>query len=376
MGFWETTWWGNTPGRWLVALGVLAATLALLRVAARLVVGRLTALSRRTETRLDDLASLLLDRTGAPFLFVVAVWAAAWFVTLPARVDGGIRVVAVLALLAQAAVWGSAVIEFTLDHYRRRQLADDAEAVTTMTAFGFLGKLALWSTVLLLALDNMGFEIKTLLAGLGVGGIAVALALQTILGDLFASLSIVLDKPFVIGDFLTVGDHMGTVEQIGIKTTRIRSLSGEQLVFSNADLLGSRIRNYGRMRERRVVFTVGVTYGTPPDAAERIPDMIRESLSRHEEVRVDRSHLKELGDSALVYETVYYVSDPAFNVYMDIQQEVNLDLVRRFAEEEIDFAYPTRTVHVQRPGERAGRGGGAEEDAPDAGGLRPEPAGV
>ncbi|HKK08681.1 MAG TPA: mechanosensitive ion channel family protein, partial [Gemmatimonadota bacterium] len=213
------------------------------------------------------------------------------------------------------------------------------------------------------------FQIKTLLAGLGVGGIAVALAVQTILGDLFASLSIVLDKPFVIGDFLAVGEHTGTVEQIGIKTTRIRSLSGEQLVFSNADLLSSRIRNYGRMRERRAVFTVGVTYGTPPGTARRIPDLIREALAEHDEVRVDRCHFKAFGDSALIYETVYYVSDPAYNLYMDIQQEVNLELMRLFAEEGIEFAYPTRTVHLRA--ERAGA-----DDPPGTGDPAPEPVRV
>jgi small-conductance mechanosensitive channel len=347
MSFWETPFYGNTPARWLTAAGVLLATLAIFRPVASLAARRLEAFSRRTQTRLDDLASLLLDRTGAPFLFVAAVWAASYFVKLPARVAGGIHVAAILALLAQAGVWGGAAITFFIRGYRDRQLEADAGAVTTVSAFGFIGKLILWSTLLILALDNLGFEVKALLAGLGVGGIAVALAVQNILGDLFASLSIVLDKPFVIGDFLVVGEHMGTVEQVGIKTTRIRSLSGEQLVFSNADLLKSRIRNYGRMHERRAVFEFGVTYDTPPDVAERIPDMVREALRDHDEVRVDRSHFREFGDSALEFETVYFVSDPAFNTYMDIQQAVNLDLMRRFEDEGIEFAFPTRTVHLE-----------------------------
>jgi small-conductance mechanosensitive channel len=367
MNFWETPFYGNTPARWLTAAGVLLATLVIFRLVASVVVRRLEAFSRRTDTRLDDLASLLLDRTGAPFLFVVAVWAASYSVKLPVRLEGGIRVAAVLALLAQAGVWGGAAITFFIRGYRNRQLEVDAEAVTTVSAFGFIGKLILWSTLLILALDNLGFEVKTLLAGLGVGGIAVALAVQNILGDLFASLSIVLDKPFVIGDFLVVGDHMGTVEQVGIKTTRIRSLSGEQLVFSNADLLESRIRNYGRMRERRAVFEFGVTYDTPPDVAERIPDMVRDILRGHDEVRVDRSHFKAFGDSALEFETVYFVSDPAFNTYMDIQQAVNLDLMRRFEDERIEFAFPTRTVRLD---------GRAPRGEPRTIGPTPEPSRV
>lgn len=366
MGLWEATYWGNTPERWLVAVGVFVGTLIVLRVVTRVVVARVRALSKRTGTRLDDLAALFLEHTTLAFLALVALWAGALFVTLPTGVERAIRIVAILALLWQTGVWGNAVIAFVIAGYRERQLEKDAATVTTVSAFGFIGKLALWSTILLLALDNMGFQIKTLLAGLGVGGVAVALAVQNILGDLFASLSIVLDKPFVIGDFLIVGDHMGTVEQIGIKTTRLRSLSGEQLVFSNTDLLGSRIRNYGRMNERRVVFTVGVTYDTPPDVARGIPDTIRDILSTHEQVRVDRSHFKEFGDSALVFETVYYVSDPAYNVYMDIQQAVNLELMRRFEARGIEFAYPTRTVILQRP----------EPERGDAVSLEPEPAGA
>ncbi len=198
----------------------------------------------------------------------------------------------------------------------------------------------------------------------------MALAVQSILGDLFASLSIVLDRPFVLGDFLIIGEDMGSVEHIGLKTTRIRSLSGEQLVFSNADLLQSRIRNFGRMKERRVVFRVGVTYDTPPELAERIPSLLREILAEEEQVRVDRCHFKELGDSALVFETVYYVEDPAYIVYADIQQRVNVGIMRRFEAEGIEFAYPTQTVVLQGTGgSRVGEGGarpGGESTRPAA----------
>jgi small-conductance mechanosensitive channel len=201
--------------------------------------------------------------------------------------------------------------------------------------------------VFLLILDNLGVNITGLVAGLGIGGIAVALAVQNILGDLFASLSIVLDKPFMIGDYVVVDTLSGTVEHIGLKTTRIRSLSGEQLIFSNNDLLKSRIRNYKRMEERRIVFGFGVIYQTPVEKLIRIKKQVAEIIEKQEHARLDRVHFKEYGDSSLNFEVVYFVDDPAYALYMDIQENINLELFRRFTEEGIEFAYPTRTLYVQ-----------------------------
>jgi small-conductance mechanosensitive channel len=217
---------------------------------------------------------------------------------------------------------------------------------------GFVGRLVLWAVVLLLVLDNLGVDVTALVAGLGVGGIAVALAVQNILGDLFASLSIVLDKPFTIGDFLIIDDYLGSVEHIGLKTTRMRSLSGEQLVFSNTDLLKSRIKNYGRMFERRVIFDIGVTYQTPREKLQMIPDIIRSAIEAQEPVRFDRSHFRAYGDFSLSFETVYYVLKPDYNLYMDIQQAINLHIHARFEAEGIEFAYPTQTLFVEKSGAR------------------------
>ncbi len=211
--------------------------------------------------------------------------------------------------------------------------------------------------VLLLSLQNVGVDVTALVAGLGVGGIAVALALQNILGDLFASLAIVLDKPFVLGDFINVGgEFLGSIEAIGLKTTRIRSLSGEQLVFSNSDLLGSRIRNYGRMAERRIAFTVGVTYETPKDRLAEIPGIIREAVEAQDKVRFDRSHFQKFGDFSLDFETVYYVLSPDYSTYMDIQQAINLRLFGEFGDRGIEFAYPTQTLHLFKQPEPAKSG--------------------
>jgi small-conductance mechanosensitive channel len=212
----------------------------------------------------------------------------------------------------------------------------------------FVGRVAVWSIVLLVLLDNLGVDITTLVAGLGVGGVAVALAAQNILGDLFASLSIVLDRPFVVGDFLNVGDFLGTVEKVGIKTTRIRSLSGEQLIFANNDLLGSRIRNYGRMQQRRVVFSIGVTYQTPPEKLAAISDMLREAVEAQQDVRFDRAHFAKYGDFALIYEIVYYCLSADYNRYMDVQQAINIRIYERLAEAGVEFAYPTQTLYLAR----------------------------
>jgi small-conductance mechanosensitive channel len=191
-------------------------------------------------------------------------------------------------------------------------------------------------------------QITPLLASLGIGGLAVALALQNVLSDLFASLSIVLDKPFVIDDFIAVDDLQGTVEHVGLKTTRLRSLSGEQLVFSNSDLLSSRVRNYKRMLERRATFTIGVIYGTPVEALREIPKLIRAAVESQPNTRMDRTHFQKFGDSSLDFETVYFMLVPDYAVFMDVQQEINLYLYEAFQERGLEFAFPTRTLWLEQ----------------------------
>jgi small-conductance mechanosensitive channel len=252
----------------------------------------------------------------------------------------------VVALAIQAALWANRAVSAWLDRYRADRLETDPGAVTTLQGMSYVVRLAIWSGALLLLLDNLGIDVTALVAGLGVGGIAIALAVQSVLGDLFASLSIALDKPFVNGDFVIVGDFLGTIERVGLKTTRVRSLSGEQIVFSNSDLLSSRIRNYKRMEERRVVFSLGVVYQTPPDALREIPPMIRAIIEGLEDTRFDRAHFKAFGDSAYLFEVVYYVLQPDYNLYMDIQQQINLAICEQFAERGIEIAYPTRTLFV------------------------------
>lgn len=330
-----------------IALAVALATTAALYVIKYAAVIRVKRVAQRTETRIDDLIVTVIAATKIWLLIPLAVYIGTSVLALPPKIDRVISSTAIIALLLQVAVWGNHLIAGWLSQNLKQKIQQDAAAATTLSVVGFITRLALWSVVVLLALGNLGFDITGLVAGLGIGGIAVALAAQNILGDLFASLSIVLDKPFLIGDFIIVDEKPGTVEYIGLKTTRIRSLGGEQLVFSNADLLKSPIRNYKRMRERRVVFTLGVAYQTPAEKLERIPPIIREIIDSQEKSRFDRAHFKEYGDFALIFEVVHYILGADYNVYMDVQQVINFAIFRRFQAEGIEFAYPTQTLYVK-----------------------------
>ena len=343
------SFYGNGLQAWIIALTLFFVVLAVLAGAKRILGKKLIDLARGTKNHLDDLFADLIPKTRLYFFVALALYAASIPLDLPNRALSLIQGFAIVAGLVQVAVWAMGIVAWVVQHYVRLELGESEAHVATTAALTFMGKVIVWTVVLLLALENLGVDVTTLIAGLGVGGIAVALAAQNILGDLFASLSIMLDKPFVVGDFIIVGDLLGTVEYIGLKSTRVRSLHGEQLVFSNGDLLTSRIRNYKRMQERRIVFSFGVTYETPYEKLAAIPFTVRKVIESIEDTRFDRAHFKEYGESSLNFEVVYYMRVPDYNAYMDTQQIVNLELYRRFESEGISFAYPTRTVHLQQP---------------------------
>ncbi|MBI2201612.1 MAG: mechanosensitive ion channel family protein [Armatimonadetes bacterium] len=345
----EWTWYGNTAQQWLLALAVAGVVAVGLRVVKKIVADRLAARATRTGTDLDNLASDLAARTRRFFILVIALYAGSLVLALPAAAARVRDLAAAAAVLVQLALWGNGLITFGVSRYMQRRLEQDAASATTIAVLGFAARLLLWTVALLLALDNFGIDVTALVAGLGVGGIAVALALQNILGDLFAAFSIALDKPFNIGDFIVVDDFLGTVEHIGLKTTRVRSLSGEQVIFSNGDLLRSRIRNYKQMYERRVVFGFGVTYETPPEKLAAIPALVRRIVEAQPQARFDRAHFKAYGDYSLNFEVAYYVLTPTYNTYMDIQQIINLEIYRQFQAEGIEFAYPTQILYHRGP---------------------------
>lgn len=339
----------NSVQSWFTSF-VIASAVILLAFVARHI------LLRRVQSMLDDrqqalrIVHDLVKQTRWLFVLIVAVSLGSGVLEMQTKIRTVINTITVIALLIQMGLWASAAFRVSIERYRERQRTENPASVTTINILNFVTRLLLWVIVLLLVLDNLGVNITALVAGLGVGGVAVALAVQTILSDLLSSLSIALDKPFVVGDFLMVGDMLGSVEYVGLKTTRLRSLSGEQLVFSNTDLLGSRIRNFGRMYERRVAFNLGVTYQTEREKLRRIPGIIREAIESQQHTRFDRSHFKEYGAYSLNFESVYYISSPDYNQYMDIQQAINLAIHEAFEREGIEFAYPTQTLIMQQAG--------------------------
>ena len=346
--FLDRVFYQNSVREWAIAFAVaLVAFLALLLVRF-LLVGRLGAQARRTTTELDDILVEIVARTRPYFLAAVAIVVGSRFLVLPSTTDRYFDAAFALVLLVQCGLWGGTAVDLWI-HRRAgfRATHGDAASITTMRALGIAAKLVLWTIIFITALDKFGVNVTTLVTGLGIGGVAIALAVQNVLGDLFAALSIVFDKPFDVGDAIAVDQMSGTVERIGLKTTRIRSISGEQIIISNSELLKSRIRNYKRQLDRRVVFTTDVTYDTKPDVIARIPAMIREVVTAQNPVRFDRSHFTQYLDSALRIETVYYVLDADYGRYLDIQQTINLELLRRFAAEEIQFAFPTRTIALE-----------------------------
>ena len=337
----------NTAQDWIIAAVLVVIVMVVVRTVIGIALRRLSAIASKTETDVDDLVTELLEKTKFLFVALLALYAGSFSLTLSQEVGAVLSTTLVLGLLAQGAFWANGIVNYMLGSWARQKFQADPTISTALGSVGFLIRFAVWSTFVMLALANLDIDIGPLIASLGIGGVALALALQGVLGDLFASLSIIFDKPFAVGDSIQVGDLSGTAEHVGLKSTRLRSVTGEQLVFSNGDLLSSRIRNYQRRQERRCAFTLGVTYDTPSEKLERIPDLIREIIESRENTRFDRCFFMVFGDSALNFETVYYILVPDFKTYGETHHAVNLEIFRRFGAEGIEFAYPTQKVYFE-----------------------------
>jgi small-conductance mechanosensitive channel len=351
----KTAYYGNTLAAWAKAFLTFALWFTVLPLA-RAFIGR------RLKKRMDHhpvgflmLLRKLVDSTTRLFMIAVATYLALRWLEIPPRADKVVDMAILVIVWWQVGHWLSAAVRFAIDRRRGQEPAAEGEA--SLNILRFVAMLAVWIVAFLMLLANLGVEIMPLVAGLGVGGIAIALAVQNVLGDLFASLSIALDKPFRVGDFLVIGEEKGTVERIGIKSTRLRSLSGEQIVMSNGDLLKSRVRNYGLLYERRISFTVGIVYETPPEKVREVARLLEEAIRAQARTRFDRAHFARFGDFALTFEAVYTVLDAEYNAYMDIQQAINLRLMEEFGRRGIEFAYPTtKQFTVNLPGAAADGG--------------------
>ncbi|MDF1505544.1 mechanosensitive ion channel family protein [Roseisolibacter sp. H3M3-2] len=338
---------GNPLAAWAAAAGILAGVFAALVVVRRLLVRRLERTAPASSTMADDVFLDGLRRTRKSFLFALALVAASLALEIPESRRTLIEKLATVVALVQLASWGTGAIAFWLLRMTRERQASDRASLTTLNVIAVVARVVLWALLFLLALQSFGVDVTALITGLGIAGVAVALAVQNVLGDVLASLSIALDKPFVIGDYIVVDAFQGTVEEIGLKTTRIRSLTGEQIIVANAELLKARIRNYQRQTERRVAFTLLFPLETPPDAIERVPPLVRETILENSPVRLDRVHFAAITDQALAVEAVYFVLDANHAVHVEIQQRINLALLRRLSAAGVRLAVPTRSVVVK-----------------------------
>lgn len=333
---------------WAMAAAVAAGSAVAMVFVRAFVLRRMATLSRRTGTRLDDFVVKMLSQTYLLFIIAFALYFGSTFLALTAKQDKFVTRIAIACLLLQAAIWGDAGLRAWRDQFRVGPV--DSERRASSGVLCFISRLLLWVIVTLMVLDNFGINITTLVASLGIGGVAVALATQNILGDLFASLSIMLDKPFEVGDFIIVGDVLGSVEHIGLKTTRVRGLGGEQVVFSNGELLKSRIHNHKRMQTRRVAFVLRVAYGMGDELLGRIPQIIREIVTSKDNVDFERAHFFSWGQWSLDFEIVYHYRSPDYLLHMDTQQAIFLEIYRRFQQEGIEFAHPLSIVRLADPG--------------------------
>lgn len=337
---------GISMETWLKAVILAVLSYVIIELLIRVVMQRMNALAKRTDKRFGYILADALGATKHTLITLIAILIGLHMVTLPEKLELRLSQISVILIGIQLILWINRSINAWVERLGGEEGKPELRNRATTTTMVFLLRLAVILTVILAVLANLGVNITAFVASLGIGGIAIALALQNVLSDLFASLSIGLDKPFEIGDFIIVDDMLGTVEYVGVKTTRLRSLGGELIIRSNAELLKSVIRNYKSMQERRIVFGFRIMYETPIDKVPQVAQAVRDIITNIPDARLDRAHFSKLGSSSLEFEVVYYVLSPDYALYMDVQQRINLDLMRYCDAQKIGFAYPTTMLHV------------------------------
>lgn len=341
MNLLDRTYFENTIQDYLIAVTIVIGGIILIKL--------LRPILKRKLSSTDNVYIkyfLHIEAYTYPVLLILVIYAALNWLTFPVRATTFLHYVFTVAFVFLLIRLISAAVRTAISSYLVEQDETGGKLKQVRGIILILNAI-LWTIGLIFLFDNLGFNVTAVLTGLGVGGIAIALAAQTILGDLFNYFVIFFDRPFELGDFIIVDDKLGTVEYIGIKTTRIRSLQGEQIVFSNSNLTNSRIHNYKKMLERRVLFKLGVVYDTERQKLEKIPQLVRSIVEAQEDTRFDRAHFSTFGDFSLTIEVVYYVRSPDYNRYMDIQQRINLSIHESFAQNGIEFAFPTYTIMIQ-----------------------------
>ena len=342
-GFLQDEYMNNRVLDYLIAIGVILVGLVLVRVVRKVVLARLHRWADSTETKADDFIINSAEKFGIPALYYLVIYSGVSSLTLSPKAQNVLAAattVVVTYLLIR--LISTTILHLLRRHIRRQERGE--EKVKQLGGLMMIINAAIWILGVIFLIDNLGHDVTALIAGLGIGGIAIALAAQNILGDLFNYFVIFFDRPFEVGDFIIVDDKLGTIEYVGLKTTRIRSLSGEQLVIGNANLTNSRIHNYKRMPRRRIVFSIDVEYGTPIEKLRELPDFFKSLIEREELTTFDRAHFAKYADSSLRYEMVYFVNVPEYNTYMDIQQRINFAIYEEFTRQEIGFAFPSQSA--------------------------------
>jgi len=343
----QQTFFHNRILDYLICLSTFLIGIIIIQIFKSILLNRLKALAKKTATTIDDFLIHAIEKKLLPLLYVGAFYLSIQVLTLNPALDKGINVLALILSTIFGVRFLLAIIIYGLETYWVKKEKDITKKHALKGILSVI-KVIVWGLAIFILLDNLGIRITALVAGLGIGGIAIALASQAILGDLFSYFIIFFDRPFEIDDFIITGDYLGTVEHIGIKTTRVRSLGGEQLIFSNTDLTNSRVRNYKRMNKRRVVFKLGVTYQTSSQQLKEIPVIITNIIKSINDTVFDRTHFFSYGDFSLIFEVVYYVIGGDYNKYMDIQQEINFKIKEEFEKRGIEFAYPTQTLYLDK----------------------------
>lgn len=346
LAIWQFGFWGNSVVEYIVAVCIFVALTLVFKWTQWLVLRSLEGMTERTRNEIDDAVVTVVETVKPPFYTYVAFYIALQFLEIEGLSEKIVNVILVAWLVYQAVLALQIFIEFYVK--RRMSRTEDKRTQSVMHIIHSLSSVVLWTLGALFVLSNFGVDVSSLFVGLGISGIAVALAAQNILGDVFSSLAIYFDKPFVPGDFIEVGKQKGKVLQIGIKTTRIKSLSGEEIIIPNKELTSTAVNNFGRMQKRRVLFEVGVAYETPTEKLKKIPSLIKGIIEGQEQVKFDRVHFSELADSSLKFEVVYHVKTKEYEAYMDTQHAVLLGIKEAFEKEGIEMAYPTRTVYMKQ----------------------------
>jgi small-conductance mechanosensitive channel len=338
---------GNTGKQYFTALGIIIGSVIILKFFKFILVKKLKALALKSQTKLDDLVIKIFDDIGWPFYVLIAAYLGLRMLIFGSIVQKVLSYVILIAVMYYVVKVAQDVIDYAIQRFvEKRQTKEEADPIIYL--LGTIAKVALWIIAVLFIISNLGFNVTSLVAGLGIGGIAVALALQNILSDVFSSFSIYFDKPFQPGEFITVGENMGTVKRIGIKSTRLESITGEELIIPNRELTAARVQNYKRVQKRRLIFNFSVTYQTSAKKLKSVKEAVKAIIEKTPLADFDRVHFKEYGNSGLVFEVSYFIKTADYNKYMDVREEVNIAIKEAVEKEGVDFAYPTSTVYLAK----------------------------